>query len=151
MGTIKHRNGKDQTETEEIKKRWKNTQNCTIKGLNNPENRNDMVTDLEPDILECEVKWTLLGSVTTNKANGGDLIPAELFQILKDDAGKALYQYVTKFGKLSGDHRTKRGQFSFQPQRRAVSKNVQTTIQLCSFHMLAKKCSKSFKLGFSSM
>ena len=110
-----------------------------------------MVTDLEPDILECEVKWTLLGSVTTNKANGGDLIPAELFQILKDDAVKALYQYVTKFGKLISDHRTKRGQFSFQPQRRAVSKNVQTTVQLCSFHMLAKKCSKSFKLGYSSM
>ena len=68
----------------------KNTQKCTKKGLNDPDNHNDVVTDLEPDILECEVKWTL-GSITTNKASGGDGIPAELFQILKDDVVKVLY------------------------------------------------------------
>ena len=109
-----------------------------------------MITHLEGDILECEVKWTL-GSITTNKASGGDGIPAELFQILKDDAVKVLHSYVSKFGKLSSDHRTGKGQFSFQSQRRAKPKNVQTTIQLCSFQMLARLCSKSFRLGFSSM
>ena len=96
-----------------------------------------MVLYLEPDILECKVKWAL-GSNTMNKASGGDGIPAELFQILKDNAIKVLIQYVSKLGKLSSGHRTGKGQFSFQSQRRAKSKNVQTTTQLCSFHMLAK-------------
>ena len=75
-----------------------------------------MITDLEPDILECEVKWAL-GSVTTNKASGGDGIPVELFQILKDDAVKVLHQYANKSGKVSRGHRTGKVQFSFQSQR----------------------------------
>ena len=108
-----------------------------------------MVTHLELDILECEVKW-ILGSITMNKASGGDGIPTELFQILKDDAAKVLQSHVSKFGKLSSGHRTEEGQFSFQSQRKAQRKNVQTTVQLCSFHMLAKLCSKSFKSDFSS-
>ena len=86
-------------------------------------------THLEPDILGCEVKW-ILRSITTNKANGGDGIPVELFQILKDDAVKVLTQYANKFGKLSSGHRTGKGQFSFQFQRKAMPKNVQTTAQL---------------------
>ena len=90
---------------------------------------------LEPDILECEVKWAL-GRITTNKASGGDGIPAELFQILKDD--KLCTQYVSKFGKLSSGHRTGKGQFSSQSQRKAMPKNVQTTVQLHSFHMQAR-------------
>ena len=73
-----------------------------------------------------------------NKASGGDRIPPELFQILKDDAVKCCTQYATKFGKLSSGHRTGKGQFSFQSQREAMSKNVQTTTQLHSLHMLAK-------------
>ena len=75
-----------------------------------------------------------------NKASGGNGIPAELFQILKDDARKVLHigKYARKYGKLSSGHRTGKGQFSFQSQRRAMPKNVQTTIQLHSFHMLAK-------------
>ena len=77
-----------------------------------------MITHLEPDILESEVKQAL-GSITANKASGGDTIPAELFQILKDDT-----QYANKFGKLSSGHRTGKGQFSFQSQRKAVPKNV---------------------------
>ena len=90
MGTIKDRNTEDLTEAEEIKKRWqKYTQELYKKGLNDPDNHDGMVTYLEPDILECEVKWAL-GSVTTNKASVGDGIPAELFQILKDDAVKVL-------------------------------------------------------------
>ena len=72
-----------------------------------------MITHLEPDILECEVKWAL-GSITMNKASGGDGISAELLQILKDDAVKVLQQYANKFGKLSSGHRTGRGRLSFQ-------------------------------------
>ena len=85
-----------------------------------------------------------------NKASGGDGNPAELFQILKDDAVKVLHSIYQQIGKLSSVHRTKKGQFSFQSQRRAMPMNGQSTSQLCSFHMLARLCSKSFKLGFSS-
>ena len=92
---------------------------------------------LEPDILECEVKWAL-GSITMNKASGRDAIPVEPFQILKDDAVKCCTQYANKFGKCSRGHRTGKGQFSFQSQRKAMPKNVQTTAQLHSSHRLAK-------------
>ena len=88
-----------------------------------------VITCLEPDILECEVKWAL-GSITTNKASGSNGIPVELFQILKDNAVKCSIQYVSKFGKLSSDHRTGKGQFSFQAPKKAMPKNVQTTAQL---------------------
>ena len=108
-----------------------------------------MITHLEPDSLECEVKWAL-GSIAMNKARGGDGIPAELLQILKDDAVKCWIQYASKFGKLSSCHRTGKDQLSFQSQRRAVPKNVQTTAQLCSFHLVERQCSKSFKPGFNS-
>ena len=80
-----------------------------------------MITDLEPDILECEVQWAL-ESVIMNKASGGEGIPVELFQILKDDAVKVLHQYTSKFGKLSSGHRTGKGQFSFQSQRKAMQR-----------------------------
>ena len=92
-------------------------------------------TYLEPDILECEVNWAL-GSITTNKASGGDGIPVELYQILKDDA--VIYQYVSKFAKLSSGHRTGKGPFSFQFLRKAIPKNAQTTTQLHSSHTLVK-------------
>ena len=95
-----------------------------------------MITHLKPDILECEVKWAL-GSITANKAGGGDGILAELFQILKDDTAKLLPQYVSKFGKLSSGHRTGKGQFSIQSQRRAMPRNVQTNTKLPSSHILA--------------
>ena len=97
-----------------------------------------MITHLEPNILECKVKWSL-GNITSNKASGGDGIPVELFQILKDDAVKVFFtQYDSKFGKLSSGHRTGKGQFSFQHQRKAMPKNAQTTAQLQSSHTLAK-------------
>ena len=96
-----------------------------------------MIINLEPDILECEVKWAL-GSITMNKASGGDGIPAELFQILNDDLLKYYTQYANKLGKLSSGHRTGKGQFSLQSQRKAMPKNVQTNAQFHSFHMLAK-------------
>ena len=106
-------------------------------------------THLEPDILECRVKQTLR-NITMNKASGGDEIPAELFQILKDDAVKSIALNVSKFGKPSSGHRTGKGQFSPQSQRRVVLKNVQPTGQLCSLPMLVRLCSKSFKLGSHS-
>ena len=91
MGTIKDRNAKNLTEAEEIKKRWqKYMEELYKKGLNYPDNRDSVVTHLEPGILECEVKWAL-GSITMSKTSGGDGIPAELFQILKDDAVKMLH------------------------------------------------------------
>ena len=91
MGTIKERNVTDLTEAEDIKKRWQEyTEELYKKDLNDPDNHNGVITHLEPDILECEVKRAL-GSITTNKASRGDGIPPELFQILKDDAVKASY------------------------------------------------------------
>ena len=88
MGSIKDRNGMDLTEVEDIKKRWQEyTEELYKKDLHDPENHDGMITHLEPDILDCEVKWAL-ESITTNKASGGDGIPVELFQILKDDAVK---------------------------------------------------------------
>ena len=92
-----------------------------------------MITHLEPDTLECEVKWAL-ESITMNIASGGDGIPAELFQILKDDAVKVQHSICQQFGKLSGGHRTGKDQFSFQSQRKAMPKNAQSyrTIALIS-------------------
>ena len=108
IGTTKGRNVMDLTEAEDIKKRWQEyTEELYKKDLHDPDNHNDVITHLEPDILEFKVKWAL-GSITTNKASGGDGIPVELFQILKDDAGT---QYVSKFGKLSSGHRAGKCQF----------------------------------------
>ena len=101
------------------------------------DNHDDVITLLELDILECEVKWAL-GSITMNKAGGCDGMPVELFQTLKDDAVKVLHSISSKFGKLSSGHRTGKGQFSFQSQRKAVPKNTHTTTQLHSSHRLAK-------------
>ena len=103
------------------------------------DNHDGVISHLEPEFLECEVKWAL-GNNIMNKASGGDGIPVELFQILKDDAVKVLHstcQYW-KFGKLHRGHRTGKGQFSFQSQRKAMPKNVRTATQLQSSHMLAK-------------
>ena len=97
------------------------------KGLNDPDNHDGVVTHLEPDILECEVKRTL-GSITTNKASGGDRILAEVFQILKDAAVKSATLSMSANLENSSVHRMEKGQFSFQSQRRTVPKNVQTTI-----------------------
>ena len=127
----------DLTEAEDIKKSWQEyTGELYKKDLHDRDNHSGVITHLEPDILECEIKWTL-GSITTNKASGGDRFPVELFQILKDDAVKCCTQCVSKFGKLSSGHRTGKGQFSFQSQRKTMPKTVPTTAQLHSSHMLA--------------
>ena len=138
MGLIKDRNDMDLTEVEDIKKRCQEyTEELYKKDLHDQDNHDGVITHLEPDILECEVKWTL-GSINMNKASGGDRISVELFQILKDDAVKGCTQYASKFGKLSSGHRTGKGQFSFQFQRKAMPKNAQTTTQLHSSHTLVK-------------
>ena len=99
MGTIKERNGRDLTEAEDIKKRWQEyTKELYKKDLHNPDNHDGMITHLEPDILECEVKWTL-GRITMNKASGSDGIPVELFHILKDDAVKLLHSVCQQIWK----------------------------------------------------
>ena len=138
MGSIKDRNGMDLTEAEDIKKRWQEyTEVLYKKDLHDPYNHDGVITHLEPDILECEVRWAL-ENITTNKASGGDEIPVEVSEILKDDAVKVLHSYASKFGELSRGHRTGKGQFSFQSQGKAMSKNVQTTTQLHSAHTLVK-------------
>ena len=116
MGTIKERNSKDLTEAEEIKKRWQEYTELCKNVINGPDNHDGVVTHLELDILESEVRRTL-GSITKNKASGGDRIPAENFQILKMVLLKCCTQYVRKFGKLSSGHRTGKGQFIPFPKK----------------------------------
>ena len=138
LGTIKNRNGMDLTEAEDIKKRWREyMKELYTKDLHDSDNHNGVITHLEPNILECKIKWAL-GSITTNKNSGGDGIPGELFQILKDDAVKCCTQYASKFGKLSSGTGLEKVSFSFQSQRKAMPRNVQTITQLHPSHMLAK-------------
>ena len=150
MGSIKDRNGMDLTEAEDIKKRWQEyTEELYKKDLRNPDNHDDVITHLEPDILECEVKWAL-ESITTSKAGGGDGIPVELFQILKDDAVKVLHSIYQQIWKTQqGPQDWKRSVF-IPIQRKTTPKNAQTTAQLHSSHMLVKQCSKFSKPGFIS-
>ena len=105
--------------------------------LHDPDNHDGVITHLEPDILECEVKWAL-GSITMNKASEGDGIPVELFQILKDDAVKVLHSICQQIWETQQWPQDWKSQFSFQCQRKAMAKNAQTTTQLYSFHMLVK-------------
>ena len=127
----------DLTEAEDIKKRWQEYTELYKKDTNDPDNHDGVITHLEPDILECEVKWAL-ESITMNKASGGDGIPAELLQILKVDAVKVLHsicQQIWKTQQWSQDW--KRSIFILIP-RKAIPKNVQITAQLHSSHTLAK-------------
>ena len=133
MGIIKDRNGMYLTEAEDIEKRWKEyTEELYKKDLHDPDNHHGMITHLDPDILECEVKWAL-GSIIIDKAIGGEGTPAELFQVLKMMLLKCCIQYANKFGKLSSGHRTGKSQYSFQSQRKAIPKNVQTTYSCTHF------------------
>ena len=119
----------DLTEAEDIKKRWQEyTEELYKKDLQDPDNHNGMITHLEPDILECEVKWAL-ESITTNNASGSDGIPVELFQILKGDAVKVLHSVCQQIWKSP---------FSSESPKKAMPKNVQTTARLYSSHTLAK-------------
>ena len=138
MGPRRDRNSMDLQKQKRLRRSGKSTQNNYTKKI---------IYLNDPDIHECVIitksqtswsaKWAL-GSITTNKASGGDGTSAELFQILKYDAVKVPYSICHKSGRLSSDHRTGKGQISFQSQRREMPKNVQTNTQFHSFHMLAK-------------
>ena len=128
----------DLTEIEDIKKRWQEyTEELYKKDLHDPDNHDGVITHLEPDILECKVKWAL-GSITMNKANGGDGIPADLFQILKGDAVKVLRSICQQLWKTQQwPQDWKRSVFIPFPKKGNAS-YVQTTTKLHSSHMLAK-------------
>ena len=118
MGSIKDRNGGDLTEAEDIKKRWQEyTEELYKKDLHDPDNHNGVTTHLQPDILECEVKWAL-GSITVNKASGGDGIPVELFQILKNDAVKVLHSMCQQIWKTAVATELEEVSFHSNPQER---------------------------------
>ena len=119
----------DLTEAEDIKKTWQEYTELYKKDLHDPDDHDGVITHLEPDILECKVKWAL-GSITTNKASGGDGIPDEVFQLLKEDAVQVLHSICQQVWKTQ--------QWPFQFQRRTRPNNVQTITQLHSSHMLAK-------------
>ena len=143
MGSIKDRNGMDLIEGKDIKKRWQEyTEELYKKYLNYPDNHKAVITHIELDILECEVKW-VLGSITMNKASGGDRILTELFQILKNDAVKVLYsicQQIWKTQKWPQDW--KRSVFIPIPKK-GNAKEVQSTAQLHSSHMLERNAQNS--------
>ena len=137
MGTIKDRSGRNLTETENIKKRWQEyTEQLYEKGFNDPDNDDGVGIQLEPDILECEVKW-VLGSITKNKASGGDGIPIDLLQILKDHAVEVLDSICQQIWKTQQILDWKRSALIPIPKKGNV-KECQTTVQLCSFHMIAR-------------
>ena len=144
MGSIKDRNGMNLTEAEDIKKRWQEYTELYKKDLHDPDNHDGVITHLEPDILECEVKW-VLGSITMNKTSGGDGIPVELFQILKDDAVKVLHSICKQIWKTSAVARLEKVSFNSNPK------------ECSNYHTIAlishagKICSNFSQQDFSSM
>ena len=128
----------DLTEAEDIKKSWQEyTEELYRKDLHDPDNHDGVITHLEPNIRECEVKWDL-GSITTNKASGADGIPVELFQLLKDDAVKVLHSICQQIWATQQWLQDWKRSVSFQSQRKAMAKNAQTTKQLHSSHTVVK-------------
>ena len=125
------------TEAEDIKKRWQEYTELYKKYVHDPDNHDGVITHLEPDFLECEIKW-VLACITMKKASGGDGIPVELFQILKDDAVKVLHLIYQKIWKTQQWPQDWKRSVSFQSQRKAMPKNAQTTAQLHSSHKLVK-------------
>ena len=137
MDSIKERNGMDLTEAEDIKKSWQEyTEDLYKKDLHDPDNQNGVITHLEPDILECEVRWAL-ESIITNKTSGCIGIPVELFQILKDDVMKVLHSICQQIWKTEQWPQDQKRSV-FIPVPKKVPKNAQTTTQLYSSHMLVR-------------
>ena len=138
MGSIKDRNGMDLTEAEDIKKRWQEyTEELYKKDLHDPDNHNDVITHLEPDILECEVKWAL-GSITTNKASGGDGTPVEVFQIPKDDTVKVLHSICQQIWKIQQWTQDWRRSVFIPIAKKGNAKECSTTTQLHSISHASK-------------
>ena len=128
----------DLTEAEDLKKRWQEyTEKLYKKDLHNSDSHDDVISNLEPDILECEGKWAL-ESITTNKASGGDGIPIELFQNLKDDTVKVLHSICQQIWETQQWPQDWKRSVFIQSQRKAMPKNAQTTAQLHSSHMLVE-------------
>ena len=148
MGIIKDRNGMNLKEAEGIKNMW---QKCTELYKKVLMTWITMIAWSLTSIQTTRSMRLTLGSITSNKVSGGNGISAELFQILKDDTIIVLHSICQQIWKTSSGHGTGKGQFSLQSQRRTMPKNAQTTIQLCSFHMLGRLCWKSFKWGFKSL
>ena len=138
MGTITDRNGIELTEAENIKKRWQEyIEEVYRKDLHEPDNYNGMITHLEPDILECKVKW-VLGKITMNKASGGDGIPAELFQILKDDAVKVLHSVCQQIWKTQQWPKDWKWSVFIPIPKKGNAKEYSNYTQLHSSHTLVK-------------
>ena len=136
MGAIKDRNGMNLTKA--IKKRWQeNTEELFKKELHDPDNHDDVITNLEPDSLECEVKWGF-ESITMNKATGGDRVPAELFQILKDDAIKGLHSICQQIWKTQQWPQVWKRSVIIPIPKRGNAKECSDTAQLHSSHKLVK-------------
>ena len=144
MGSIKDSNGMDLTEAEDIKKRWQEyAEELYKKDLHDPDNHNGVITHLEADILECEVKWALESITMTKASLWPKLVDVMEFQLSYFKSWKMMLwkcctQYASKFGKLSSGHWFGKGPFSFQSLRKATPKNALTTAQLHSSHMLVK-------------
>ena len=138
MGSIKDINGMDLTKAEDTKTRWQEyTEELYKKDLHDPDNQDGVITHLESDILECEVKWGL-GSITMNKASGGDGIPVELFQILKDDSVKVLHSICQQIWRTQQWPQDWKRPVFIPIPKKGNAKNVQATAQLHSSHMLVK-------------
>ena len=150
MGIINDRISRDITEAERLRRGGKNTQNSTRKGLSDSEYHNGVVTYLEPDILECEAKWAL-GFITMNKASGGDEIPAELFQILKDEAVKVLHSICLQIWKTQQWPQDWKRSVFIPILKKGNAKECSYYCTIALIHMLVRLCSKSFKLDFSSL
>ena len=149
MGTIEDRNSKDLEEAEEIKKRSKEyREELYKKGLNGLDNHDGLVTQLEPDILECEVKRAL-ASITMDKDSGGDRFLAEIFKILKNGAIKGLHSLCEPFGNSAVVTGLEKTSLHSNP-REGNAREYSNCLTMCSFHILAKGFSKSFKLDFNS-
>ena len=148
MSLTKDRNGMDLTEAEDTKKRWQEyTEKLYKKDLHNPNNHNGVITDLEPDILECEVK-SALESITMNKASGDDGIPVELFPILKDDAVKVLHSICQQIWKTQQWPQDWKSSVFIPIPKKTMPKNAQTTAQLHSSHTLViRACSSAGRLS----
>ena len=146
MGMTKDRNGMDLTEAEEIKKRWQEYTELPKKDLNGLDNNDYVVTYLEPDILECEVKWALR-RITTNKASEDDGIPAELFQILMMMLWKCCTQYASKFGNLSSGHRTGKSQFHSNSKERQCQRKFKLPHNCTQFASKSGKLSSGHRTG----
>ena len=127
----------DLTEAEDIKKRWQEYTELYMKDLHNQDNHDGVITHLEPDILECEVKWAL-ESITMNKASGGDRLRVELFQIPKDYAVKVLHSICQKIWKTQQWPQDRKRSVFIPIPKTAMPKNAQTTAQLLSSHTLVK-------------